>query len=76
MMILIFYSLIIVVYHVLMQHNIQSNWYIEWHFDLLTLWALAYTSEISEAEDLLNGLKLRYAGSSHFLSTFDIMVID
>ncbi|KAF3431388.1 hypothetical protein FNV43_RR26119 [Rhamnella rubrinervis] len=39
----------------------QSNWYLEWHLDLLTLWALTYTSEISRAEDLLKGLTSRLA---------------
>ncbi|KAK7307153.1 hypothetical protein VNO77_39971 [Canavalia gladiata] len=37
----------------------QANWYIEWHLDVLTVWALAKTGEISKAEDLLKGLKER-----------------
>ncbi|KAH7515851.1 hypothetical protein FEM48_Zijuj10G0070200 [Ziziphus jujuba var. spinosa] len=42
----------------------HSYWYLEWHFDLLILWALAYTNEISEAEDLLGALKSRVAKMS------------
>ncbi|XP_048318690.2 uncharacterized protein LOC107428789 isoform X2 [Ziziphus jujuba] len=42
----------------------ESYWYLEWHFDLLILWALAYTNEISEAEDLLGALKSRVAKMS------------
>ncbi|KAJ1423568.1 Tetratricopeptide-like helical domain superfamily [Sesbania bispinosa] len=37
----------------------QANWYIEWHLDVLTVWALAKTGKISKAEDLLKGLKDR-----------------
>ncbi|KAB5537583.1 hypothetical protein DKX38_015116 [Salix brachista] len=37
----------------------QANWYLEWHLDVLILWALAKTGEPSKAEDLLEGLKLR-----------------
>ncbi|KAK7309553.1 hypothetical protein RJT34_06367 [Clitoria ternatea] len=37
----------------------KANWYIEWHLDVLTVWALAKTGEISKAEDLLAGLKNR-----------------
>ncbi|KAH7570175.1 hypothetical protein JRO89_XS05G0062400 [Xanthoceras sorbifolium] len=37
----------------------QANWYLEWHFDLLILWALAVTGELSKAEELLEGLKSR-----------------
>ncbi|KAM5566600.1 tetratricopeptide repeat protein 38 [Rosa sericea] len=37
----------------------RANWYIEWHLDVLVLWALANTGEISEAEELLKGLKSR-----------------
>ncbi|CAL0331476.1 unnamed protein product [Lupinus luteus] len=37
----------------------QANWYIEWHLDVLTVWALAKTGEVSKAEDLLKGLKDR-----------------
>lgn len=31
----------------------------EWHFDVLILWALAFTGEVAKAEDLLKGLKSR-----------------
>ncbi|CAK9172223.1 unnamed protein product [Ilex paraguariensis] len=34
-------------------------WYLEWHLDLLTLWALACTGELSKAEELLKGLRSR-----------------
>ncbi|KAI3696547.1 hypothetical protein L1987_79565 [Smallanthus sonchifolius] len=34
-------------------------WYLEWHLDLLILWALACTGKPSEAQDLHNGLKLK-----------------
>ncbi|KAG6758954.1 hypothetical protein POTOM_035417 [Populus tomentosa] len=37
----------------------QANWYLEWHLDVLILWALAKTGEPSKAEDLLEGLKSR-----------------
>ncbi|KAL4303938.1 hypothetical protein GQ457_10G025140 [Hibiscus cannabinus] len=42
----------------------QANWFLEWHLDLLILWALACTKELSKAEDLLNGLKLRLSEMS------------
>lgn len=35
----------------------RTFWYLEWHLDLLILWALACTGKSSEAQDLLNGLK-------------------
>ncbi|TKY69753.1 Tetratricopeptide repeat protein 38 [Spatholobus suberectus] len=38
----------------------EANWYIEWHFDVLIVWTLAKTGEISKAEDLLKGLKSRF----------------
>ncbi|KAL2666905.1 hypothetical protein AAZV13_01G037500 [Glycine max] len=38
----------------------QENWYMEWHFDVLIVWTLAKTGEISKAEDLLKGLKNRW----------------
>ncbi|EOY00230.1 Tetratricopeptide repeat (TPR)-like superfamily protein isoform 2 [Theobroma cacao] len=37
----------------------QANWFMEWHFDVLILWALAFTGEVAKAEDLLKGLKSR-----------------
>ncbi|XP_022775991.1 tetratricopeptide repeat protein 38-like isoform X3 [Durio zibethinus] len=37
----------------------EANWFIEWHLDLLILWALSFTGELSKAEDLLKGLKFR-----------------
>ncbi|XP_048231867.1 tetratricopeptide repeat protein 38 isoform X2 [Ricinus communis] len=37
----------------------EANWYLEWLLDVLILWALAKTGELSKAEDLLNGLKSR-----------------
>ncbi|MED6171838.1 hypothetical protein PIB30_044479 [Stylosanthes scabra] len=37
----------------------QANWYLEWHLDVLTVWALAKAGKFSEAEDLLKGLKER-----------------
>lgn len=40
--------------------NCQENWYMEWHFDVLIVWTLAKTGEISKAEDLLKGLKNRW----------------
>lgn len=42
----------------------EANWYIEWHFDCLILWALASTGELSKAEDLLKGLKSRFSRMS------------
>ncbi|PIN15205.1 hypothetical protein CDL12_12137 [Handroanthus impetiginosus] len=37
----------------------QVFWFLEWHLDILILWALAYTREYEKAEDLLEGLKCR-----------------
>ena len=48
---------------------VQVNWYIEWHFDCLILWALASTGELSQAEDLVKGLKSRLDGSFPLSST-------
>ncbi|KAL6350457.1 hypothetical protein AAG906_019104 [Vitis piasezkii] len=42
----------------------QSTWYIEWHLDLLTIWALASTGELVKAEALLQGLKSRLSRMS------------
>lgn len=42
----------------------------EWHFDVLILWALAYANELSKAEDLLNGLRSRLEAS---YSTFFLL---
>lgn len=39
----------------------EANWYLEWHLDVLILWALAFTGELSKAEDLLKGLKSRFS---------------
>lgn len=46
-----------------MRHNLQGNWFLEWHFDVLILWALANANELSKAEDLLKGLRSRLEGS-------------
>ncbi|KAJ0675116.1 putative tetratricopeptide repeat protein [Helianthus annuus] len=35
----------------------RAFWYLEWHLDLLILWALACTGKSSEARDLLEGLE-------------------
>ncbi|KAL9149420.1 hypothetical protein ABFS82_12G108900 [Erythranthe guttata] len=37
----------------------QTVWFLEWHLDILILWALSHTGELNKAEDLLNGLKSR-----------------
>lgn len=37
----------------------QDNWFLEWHLDLLIVWALSYTGDIARAEDLVKGLKSR-----------------
>ncbi|XP_019076247.1 uncharacterized protein LOC100262208 isoform X2 [Vitis vinifera] len=42
----------------------QSTWYIEWHLDLLTIWALASTGELVKTEALLQGLKSRLSRMS------------
>lgn len=39
----------------------QANWYLEWHLDSLILWAFASTGDLSNAEDLLKGLKSRFS---------------
>nr|GMD95655.1 tetratricopeptide repeat protein 38 isoform X1 [Ipomoea batatas]GME17606.1 tetratricopeptide repeat protein 38 isoform X1 [Ipomoea batatas] len=38
----------------------KSFWYLEWHLDVLTLWALACTGEVSKAEDLLEEALFQY----------------
>ncbi|WCJ21770.1 Tetratricopeptide repeat (TPR)-like superfamily protein [Euphorbia peplus] len=35
----------------------EAYWHLEWHLDVLILWALAKTDEQSKAEELLQGLK-------------------
>ncbi|KAL6513843.1 hypothetical protein OROHE_019299 [Orobanche hederae] len=37
----------------------QAFWFMEWHLDILILWALSYTREFDRAEELLEGLKSR-----------------
>ncbi|KAL8035660.1 hypothetical protein ABFX02_12G111800 [Erythranthe guttata] len=37
----------------------QTVWFLEWHLDILILWALSYMGELNKAEDLLKGLKSR-----------------
>ncbi|OVA12029.1 hypothetical protein BVC80_1483g18 [Macleaya cordata] len=37
----------------------QSTWHIEWHLDILVLWALASTNKVAKAEELLNTMKSR-----------------
>uniref|UniRef100_M1C2D5 Tetratricopeptide repeat protein 38 n=3 Tax=Solanum tuberosum TaxID=4113 RepID=M1C2D5_SOLTU len=37
----------------------KAFWYLEWHLDVLVLWALSCTGEVSKAEELLEGLKYR-----------------
>ncbi|KGN51864.1 tetratricopeptide repeat protein 38 [Cucumis sativus] len=37
----------------------KANWHLEWHFDILTLWALAKAGEIFAADELLGSLKSR-----------------
>ncbi|XP_011086419.1 tetratricopeptide repeat protein 38 isoform X1 [Sesamum indicum] len=37
----------------------EAFWFLEWHLDILILWALSYTGEFNKAEDLLGGLKSR-----------------
>ncbi|XP_023537841.1 tetratricopeptide repeat protein 38-like isoform X1 [Cucurbita pepo subsp. pepo] len=37
----------------------KANWHLEWHFDLLTTWALAKSGEIFPAEELLGSLESR-----------------
>ncbi|KAF5746666.1 Tetratricopeptide repeat (TPR)-like superfamily protein isoform 1 [Tripterygium wilfordii] len=39
----------------------QVNWYLEWHLDVLILWALAFSGEHSKAEELLKGLKRKFS---------------
>ncbi|KAL1804400.1 hypothetical protein DCAR_0936048 [Daucus carota subsp. sativus] len=40
----------------------KQYWHLEWHLDLLILWALACTGKLSEAEELLESLKNRMSG--------------
>ncbi|XP_075482326.1 uncharacterized protein LOC142522678 isoform X1 [Primulina tabacum] len=37
----------------------QAFWFLDWHFDILALWALSFTGEFTKAEDLLKGLNSR-----------------
>ncbi|XP_010551491.1 PREDICTED: tetratricopeptide repeat protein 38 isoform X2 [Tarenaya hassleriana] len=37
----------------------QACWYLEWHLDILTIWALTKVGETSKAQKLLDGLKFR-----------------
>ncbi|KAI8527248.1 hypothetical protein RHMOL_Rhmol12G0061000 [Rhododendron molle] len=37
----------------------QAFWYLEWHLDVLIVWALASTGAFDKGEDLLKGLKDR-----------------
>ncbi|KAL1218984.1 hypothetical protein V5N11_020294 [Cardamine amara subsp. amara] len=37
----------------------QENWYLEWHLDILIVWALAKVGETSKAHALLEGLTFR-----------------
>lgn len=43
----------------------QAFWYLEWHLDVLLLWALSCTGEVSKAEELLEGLKSRSGRIQH-----------
>ncbi|OIT21663.1 hypothetical protein A4A49_33636 [Nicotiana attenuata] len=37
----------------------KAFWYLEWHLDVLVVWALSCTGKVSKAEELLEGLKSR-----------------
>ncbi|XP_075096787.1 uncharacterized protein LOC107809292 [Nicotiana tabacum] len=37
----------------------KAFWHLEWHLDVLVVWALSCTGEVSKAEELLEGLKSR-----------------
>ncbi|KAJ8445410.1 hypothetical protein Cgig2_031223 [Carnegiea gigantea] len=37
----------------------QAIWYMEWHLDVLILWALARTGKLSPAQELIEGLRTR-----------------
>ncbi|XP_073295131.1 uncharacterized protein [Primulina huaijiensis] len=37
----------------------QAFWFLEWHLDILIVWALSFTGEFNKAEDLLKGSKTR-----------------
>lgn len=39
----------------------ESMWHVEWHLDILALWALASTKETSKAEGLLKSIKSRFS---------------
>ncbi|XP_052173535.1 uncharacterized protein LOC127788901 isoform X2 [Diospyros lotus] len=43
----------------------QDLWYLEWHLDVLTVWALASTGEYGKGEDLLKGLRSRISKMSN-----------
>ncbi|CAL5398911.1 unnamed protein product [Camellia sinensis] len=42
----------------------QAFWYLEWHLDVLILWALASTGAFDKGEDLLKGLRFRISKMS------------
>ncbi|CAL9093296.1 unnamed protein product [Musa textilis] len=39
----------------------ESMWHVEWHLDVLALWALASTKETSKADGLLKSIKSRFS---------------
>ncbi|VFQ64242.1 unnamed protein product [Cuscuta campestris] len=39
----------------------RGVWYLEWHLDVLIVWALTYTKDTAKAEDLLKGLRYRHS---------------
>lgn len=55
----IFTVLLFWMFETFIYYHGQANWYLEWHFDLLILWALSFSGELSKAEELLQGLKNR-----------------
>lgn len=48
----------------------QAFWFLEWHLDILIVWALSCTGRFNKAEDLLKGLKSRYGALTTLFSWF------
>lgn len=48
----------------------QAFWFLEWHLDILILWALSRMGEFNKAEDLLKGLKSRWGDLSTLSQVF------
>ncbi|KAI8017127.1 hypothetical protein LOK49_LG04G00105 [Camellia lanceoleosa] len=52
----------------------QAFWYLEWHLDVLILWALASTGAFDKGEDVLKGLRFRYEyGKGNYKEALELL---